>query len=127
MKAKNSNSGYMNVVHRAWRDSRDDGFFSYEMAIDPTKRMNLCVTYFSGDGILYLDGKAYVRHFKLLVNNTEIGEQKLEGKISEELFHVMYEIPSELTRGKEKVEVKFVSTEGKIAGGVYGLRTLKGI
>jgi uncharacterized protein len=31
IKTKNSNSGYLNVVHRAWRDSPDDGFFSYEM------------------------------------------------------------------------------------------------
>ncbi|MEH6992881.1 beta-L-arabinofuranosidase domain-containing protein [Neobacillus drentensis] len=127
IKTENSNSGYLNVVHRAWRDSRDDGFFSYEMAVDPTKRTYLCVTYFSGDGILYLDGKTYVRYFQILVNDKEIGEQKLEGKVSEELFNEFYEIPTEITRGKEKVEVKFVSTKGKIAGGVYGLRTLNGI
>ncbi|WP_078548411.1 glycoside hydrolase family 127 protein [Litchfieldia alkalitelluris] len=127
IKTKNSNSGYLNVVHRAWRDSRDDGFFSYEMAVDPVKPTYLCVTYFSGDGILHLDGKVYVRDFQILVNDTLIVEQKLEGRSSEELFNVIYEIPAELTNGEEKVEVKFVSTEGKIAGGVYGLRTLNGI
>jgi hypothetical protein len=127
MRAENSNSGYLNVVHQAWRDSRDDGFFSYEMAVDPTKRMYLCVTYFSGDGILYLDGKAYERYFQIVVNDQEIGKKKLEGKVSEELFNEIYEIPADITRGKEKVEVKFVSTKGKIAGGVYGLRTLNGI
>ncbi|ANA81082.1 hypothetical protein C7121_00860 [Paenibacillus glucanolyticus] len=32
--------------------------------------------------------------------------------------NVSYEIPSNLTDGKRNVEVKFVSTEGKLAGGV---------
>lgn len=126
MKVKNSNSAYLNLVHRAWRDSRDDGYFSYELAVDPTKPMYLCVTYFSGDGVLYLDGKDYDRSFQLLVNDTVIGEQKLERESAEELFNVIYDIPAELTKGKEKVEVKFVSTKGKVAGGVYGLRTLNG-
>jgi uncharacterized protein len=40
---------------------------------------------------------------------------------------VIYEIPVELIKGKEKVEVKFVSTKGKIACRIYGLRTIVGI
>ena len=57
-------------------------------------------------------------------NGTEIAKQTLKGDLPEQLFDVVYTIPYNLTKGKEKIEVKFVSTEGKIAGGVYGVKIL---
>lgn len=124
LKTENSYSGYLNVVHAGWRDSRNDGFFSYEMKVDPKKDMYLHVTYFSGDQILHLDGIAYERDFQIAINDTVIANQALKGDMADKLFSVVYSIPSNLTENREKIEVKFVSTEGKIAGGVYGVRTL---
>ncbi|MDQ0859066.1 glycoside hydrolase family 127 protein [Bacillus sp. V2I10] len=124
IKTQNSQSGYLNLVHKGWRDSRGDGFFSYEMAVEPEKEMYLHVTYFGGDRVLHLDGKAYIREFNILVDGTEIAKQTHNEDISDNLFDVVYTIPFRLTAGKEKIEVKFVSDKGKIAGGVYGVRVI---
>lgn len=124
IKVQNSHSGYLNLVHRGWRDSRDDGFFSYEMDVDPEKVLYLHTTYFGGDRLLHVDGKSYVRDFRIFINGTEIAKQTLKGDLPDQLFDVVYTIPYNLTKGKEKIEVKFVSTEGKIAGGVYGVKIL---
>ncbi|PMC35653.1 glycosyl hydrolase [Bacillus sp. UMB0899] len=124
---ENSFSGYTNLVHKGWRDCRDNGFFSYEMAVEPEKEMYLHVTYFGGDRNIHLDGKHYERDFQLLVNGTEIGKQKLKGNMPDHLFDVTYEIPFSLTEGKDKIEVRFTSSEGKIAGGVYGVRIINDV
>lgn len=127
IQSKNSNTGYLNVVQRSWRDSRGEGFFRYEMTVDPDKKMYLQVTYFGRDNTLYVDGRKYERDFEILIDGRVIANQKLEGNHSDGLFDVYYEIPTELTKGKQKIEVKFLSQEGKIAGGVYGVRIVRSI
>lgn len=122
LQTKNSYAGYLNVVQRGWRDSRGDGFFSYDMKVEPDRQMYLCVTYYGSDHTLYFDGKSYVRDFEILVDGTVIATQKLAVNKPGSLFEVCYEIPEALTKDKEKVEVKFKSEEGKAAGGVYGVR-----
>ncbi|MCT2535981.1 glycoside hydrolase family 127 protein [Aquibacillus koreensis] len=124
MQSENSNSGYLHVVRKGWRDSRGDGFFSYTMAVDPNKPMYLLVTYYGSDDTWYVDGKTYERTFDLLIDGTILAQQRLKLNKPGELFDVCYEIPTNLTAGKEKVEVKFASTEGKAAGAVYGLRII---
>ncbi|WP_374717224.1 DUF6805 domain-containing protein [Geobacillus thermodenitrificans] len=69
----------------------------------------------------------YERDFEILIDGRVIANQKLEGNHSDGLFDVYYEIPTELTKGKQKIEVKFLSQEGKIAGGVYGVRIVRSI
>lgn len=125
VKTKNSNAGYFNVVQKPWRDSRGEGYFSYEMAVEPYKKMFLEVTYYGRDNTLYVDGKKYEREFNISIDGTVIAAQRLEGNISETLFDVCYEIPTALTEGKQTIEVKFTSDEGKAAGGVYGVRVIK--
>jgi DUF1680 family protein len=127
IKGQNSHTGYLNLVHKGWRDSRDDGFFSYEMVVEPDKEMYLHATYFGGDQVLHLDGKTYVREFNIFINGIEITKQILKGDLSDSLFDVVYTIPFNLTKDKETIEVMFVSVEGKIAGGLYGLKILNNI
>jgi uncharacterized protein len=124
IKMEQSNSDYFNIVRTGWRDARNGGFFSYEMKVEPEKEMYLVVTYFGGDRELWLDGKALHRDFDILVDETNIAHQVLEGKNPDTLMDIVYPIPYELTKGKEKIEVKFVSDENKIAGGVYGVKIL---
>lgn len=127
MKTRNSNSGYLNIVQSGWRDSRGDGFFSYEMKVQSNQQMFLLVTYFGGDSILHVDGKTYVREFDILIDGVVIAKQKLEANKREGLFEICYKIPQDLTRNKENIEVKFKSEEGKVAGGVYGIRVTNAI
>lgn len=124
IQSKNSHSDYLNVVHKGWRDSRGDGFFSYEMGVEAEKPMYLLVTYFGSDAMLHVDGKSYERDFSILIDGKEIARQQLNANKPGALFDVCYEIPTELTKDKQKVEVKFASEEGKAAGGVYGVQII---
>ncbi|MDP4086617.1 MAG: glycoside hydrolase family 127 protein [Bacillota bacterium] len=124
---KNSNTGYFNVVQKQWRDSRGEGFFCYEMAVDPEKQMYLQVSYYGRDKTFYVDGKVYVRDFSIFVDGTVIARQKLDGGLSDGLIDICYEIPFSLTEGKQKVQVKFQSEEGQAAGGVYGVRVVNSV
>ncbi|WP_100407907.1 glycoside hydrolase family 127 protein [Bacillus solitudinis] len=126
IKKENSTSGYLNIVQKSWRESCDEGYFSYEMAVEAHKKMFLQVTYFGGDHTFFAHGKKYEREFNILVDGTVIAKQKLEAeKQSDTIFTIDYEIPELLTKGKQKVEVKFASTEGKAAGRVFGVRIIK--
>ncbi|PLS01030.1 glycoside hydrolase family 127 protein [Neobacillus cucumis] len=122
IQSHNSNTGYLNVVERSWRDSRGEGFFAYTMKVEPDKQMYLQTTYFGRDKTLFADGKKFERDFSILINGQLVAIQKLEGNHSDGLIDMNYEIPLMLTKGKEKVEVKFQSNEGKAAGGIYGVR-----
>src|SRR5699024_4821865 len=122
MKTKNSNSCYLNTVQKGWRDSRGDGFFSYDLQVEAGKQMYLCVTYFGNDATLHTDGTSYERDFKILVDDTCIARQSLNADHPGRLFEVCYDIPNEVTEDKSSVEVTFKSEQGKAAGGVYGVR-----
>lgn len=125
--SKNSQTGYFNVVEKSWRDSRGEGFFSYEMLVEPDKKMYLQVTYFGGDKTLFADGKKYERDFEILIDGQLVATQKLEGNHSDGLFNIYYEIPLTVTEGKQQVEVKFQSDEGKASGGVYEVRVINSL
>ncbi|GAE33968.1 glycoside hydrolase family 127 protein [Halalkalibacter akibai] len=128
LKKENSTSDYLNIVQKGWRDSRDEGYFSYGMAVEPDRQMYLQVFYFGGDRALFMDGKTYEREFTILIDGTEIASQKLDANGQHDsLFDVIYEVPAALTEGKKQVEVKFASSPGKIAGGVYGLKMLNAL
>lgn len=122
IKKKSSRSGYLNTFNRGWRDSINEGYFSYKMTVSPVEQMYLLVTYSGNDAKLHENGKAYPRDFTIQVNNSVIAHQTLEGNKPGKLFNVCYEIPLSITNGKDKVEVAFSSEEEKVAGGVYGVR-----
>lgn len=124
LSSHNSNSGYLNIVHKGWRDCRGEGFFSYDMAVQSNEQMYLVITYFGSDSTLFVDGQTYTREFDIVVDGTIIANQKLEANHPGSLFDVCYDLPLTLTSGKEKVEVKFTSEAGKVAGGVYGIQML---
>lgn len=128
IQSRNSFSGYLNVVHRGWRDARgEEGFFSYQMKIDPERSNFLAVKYFGNDNNIFIDGIEYERNFDILVDDIVIANQKLKNnQPSEGLFDVFYEIPKSLTQGKQKVTVKFKSYEETIAGGVYEVKVIVG-
>ncbi|PEQ95822.1 glycosyl hydrolase [Bacillus sp. AFS006103] len=122
VQSSNSTTGYFNEVEKSWRDSRGEGFFSYQMQVESEKQMYLQVTYFGRDKTLFTDGKVFEREFGILIDGQLIATQELEGNYADGLVDMHYEIPLSLTKKKQKIEVKFQSYEGKAAGGVYGVR-----
>ena len=113
MKGVSTNTGGPNT----WRDASNGGWFSYTVAVNPDKQMELVLTYSSTDG-----GN---REFEILVDNKKIAEQKLRAETFSAWIDKVYPIPFELTKGKKTVSVKVQALPGKIAGGVFGLRTQK--
>ncbi|MET0534795.1 MAG: glycoside hydrolase family 127 protein [Steroidobacter sp.] len=101
------------VVYRGrqGRDARTGGFFSFRMKTRPGPLI-LQATYWADER---------VRKFHILVEGTRIATQALRPD-KPVFFDVDYEIPEELTRGKESVEVRFEPEPGNTAGPVFGVR-----
>lgn len=124
MKTSKSTSGYFNVVHRGYRDARDGGFFSYEIAVKSSEQMYLAVTYFGGDIPMHIDGKRMERDFDIFVNDQLLAHQLLDNHKPGKLFTNVHLIPMEWYDKQSYVTVRFQAQEGTIAGGVYEVRMI---
>lgn len=102
---------------KRWRHAVN-GWFSYDLKVLPDQQVELLCTYWGSD-----TGN---RQFDILVDGVKIAEQTLNNDRPGEFFDVIYRIPKELTRGKQKVTVRWQARPGHIAGGVFGVRVLKG-
>ncbi|WP_369403620.1 DUF6805 domain-containing protein [Gracilibacillus boraciitolerans] len=124
MKVKNSYSGYSNAVHSGWRDARNEGYFSYEMKVDPYKDMYLFVTYNKSDYTIEMDGIKMKREFTISIDGQHIATEHFNHKDTAELYSKSYRIPRDIVKDKQNVVVKFQANKDKVAGGVYRLRIL---
>jgi len=102
---------------RKWRHATDGGWFSFEMTVLPDEPVDLLCTYWGSDR-----GR---RTFDVLVDGETIATQSLNDNRPGEFFDVIYLIPVELTKGKQKVTVKLQAHPGEFAGGLFGCRTTK--
>lgn len=102
---------------RRWRHATDGGWFSYELKVLPDRQMTLLCTYWGSD--------SGPRTFDVLVEGRKIATQTLDRNRPGEFFRKEYEIHRELTRGRERITVKFDGHEGNFAGGVFGCAVLK--
>lgn len=124
IQSQQSQSGYSVYAQSGYRVADSGGYFSYRMAVLPDRPMLLHVTYYGRDGAANVNGVHTERDFEIVIDGTVIASQKLEGDKGEQLFVVSYELAPELTAGKHSVDVKFTSTEGKLVGGVFGIRMI---
>lgn len=116
MRGEGSFTGEFNG--RPWRDARGGGWFSYELKLSGMQPDLLVCTYWGSDG----GG----REFDLLIDGTKIATERLENSRPGVFYDRAYLIPAELTKGKERVTVRFQAHPGRIAGGVFGCRILRG-
>jgi hypothetical protein len=103
--------------YRKLRHARDGGWFSFVARVDPEKPVELVCTFWGGE-----TGN---RTFDILVDGTLIATQTLNRDKPDNFFDVVYKIPADLTRGKQKVEIRFEARPGETAGGLFGARILK--
>jgi len=75
--------------------------------------------------VSYWGGEEGTRRFDILVDGQKIGSQVLLRNDPGKFFDVEYPIPDELTRGKDKVTVRFQGEPNATAGGIFGLRILE--
>ncbi|WP_370621768.1 DUF6805 domain-containing protein [Bacillus sp. JCM 19034] len=122
----NSNSGYLNVIQRGWRDCYNGGYFSYQLKVLENEPMALRVMYFEGGTGVHVDGSWYKRQFSIEVDGEVIVEPEFtKGIEDEETYIEEYPIPLALTEGKQSVEVKFVTKEDHASGRIYEVRMVK--
>lgn len=99
---------------------RSKKWFSFDLPVDPTRLMSLIMTYHSEE--------RQTRTFEILVDGVKVGEQTIErhrpGNSSRGFFDAEYAIPAELTRGKNKVTVRFQSTGGNEIAAVFAVRAI---
>lgn len=94
-----------------------DGWLSFDLKVLSDRPVSLVASYWGGE--------TGPRKFDILVDGTKIGSQSLQNNKPGEFFDVTYAIPEELTRSKNKITIRFEAQPGNIAGGFYGLRTIR--
>lgn len=114
----NSNTG--NHLDEFWRDARNNGYFSYNMATNKETGLSLIVRYWGAEW-----GN---RKFDIYIDDEKLVTEDNTGKWNQsKFFNVEYKIPDSMIRGKEKVKVKFQALEGNTAGAVYYIRIVRQI
>lgn len=102
---------------RKWRHARDGGWLSFELKVSPDQAVSLVASYWGSE--------TGPRTFDIFVDGNKIATQSLQNDKPGEFFDVIYAIPEELTRGKNKITVRFQPHSGNTAGGFYGLRVIR--
>lgn len=114
---KSSEQSYVDQAYgRSGREVRKDGFFSFDMKVDGDKPTALLFSYIGDDKN---------RSFDILVDGVKVTSVELKGKETGKFFDEEYAIPAELLKGKTSINVKVLSTNGKTAGRVFGVRTIR--
>ena len=120
MQSNGSNTG--ETDGHKWRDARNGGWFSFELACDPNAPVALSSLYYGIDG-----GK---RAFDVFVDGVKIASDSLTSEHPAQLIdglfieHV-YPIPAALTAGKQRVTVWFGAAPGQSARGSFGVRMVR--
>lgn len=113
-----------------WRDAwgTPDAYFSYMLGVDGEAKNYLCVAYWGSDVPFGNGGKTYQRDFSIFVEDVKIATQVINNNKPNSPYYCYYEIPENLTNGKEAVIVKFMANgELCCAGGVIEARTVSEI
>ncbi len=115
MKSERSASGNFNG--EPWRDASNGGYFSYIMNTGDRDDLTLRVRYWGNEN--------GIGNMSILVDDTPLASVDNVGKWNKNGFvEEEYQIPSELIKGKNTVNVKFQTEKNKASGGIYHIRLL---
>jgi hypothetical protein len=107
----------VNESNRDGRVSRD--WFSFDLPVDASEPMVLVVTYHSGR-------RPREPKFDILIDGEPIvKDETTKRQRPPQFYDVQYPLPAALLEGKEKVTVRFETTEGSSIGPVFGLRMIR--
>ncbi len=104
--------------NRTYRVTLANGWFSFEMRVDPNRANALNLEYWGG-------GYRREKSFDILVEGVRIASEDITEPRGDRFFHAEYDIPQELTRGKNRITVRIDAQARRIAGPVYGARTVR--
>lgn len=119
--AEKSEKAPQAVLSNVWEATRlgrmtdTDGWFSYQVKVNPDATQNYLVVTYWGTGQENHD-------FDILIDGQKIATECLMNKHPLTFYEEIYKIPADMTDGKEKVTVRFQSHPGKKAGAVFALK-----
>ncbi len=96
----------LNLRH-AWSEN---GWFSYEMKVDNTKKNYLLAKYF---------GPNQGRTFNIYIDDVLLKEETIEDKNHGTFYDEYYELPAQMIEGKDKITVKFTVRGDSWVGGIF--------
>jgi len=105
------------VMGRAGR--RGSSWFSFDLPVEPDRRLALVVTYYSGER------RRAPASFDILVEGHRVSHQVVENSDPERFFDVEYVIDSTLIEGKKKVTIRFEAAEENSIASVFGIRMIR--
>ena len=117
MKILNSYTG--NWQNEFWRDARNNGYVSYQLATNGASDLTLLVRYWGNE--------SGSRTFDIMVDDEKLITENVVGKWNvDEFVNVEYAIPNSMVAGKELVTVKFQAVSaGNVVGGLFYVRMLE--
>jgi DUF1680 family protein len=112
----NSNTG--NNQDEFWRDARNEGYFSYEMATNKESDLILMVQYWGADR-----GN---RKFDIYIDDEKLFSENNTGRWNQNKFQIVeYPIPESMLKGKNLIRVKFQALPSNTVGSVYYIRLIR--
>ena len=108
----NSSGGYHEGYNfrQAYGRADGEGWFSYDLAVNPEVANYLCLKYYSGDA---------GRKFNIYIDDQLFVEETIQDRIGADFYDVQYEIPAEWIKGKNKITVKFANRGPGYAGRIF--------
>lgn len=109
IQGENTGAGTFNglMLRHAWGEN---GWFSYDMKVDPSITNYLLIKYFSPN---------HGRTFNIYVDGELLIEETIENLVPEEFYDKYYELPENMIKGKEKINVKFAVRGDSWIGGLF--------
>ena len=109
----NSNTG--NFYDESWRDTRNEGYFSYAMRTNSEKDLCLIVRYWGAER-----GN---RKFDIYIDNDKLISQDNTGSWNKNNFvETEYPVPDSLIEGKYQIRIKFQAQPGTSTSRVFYVR-----
>lgn len=102
---------------RAFRTTLNDGWFEFDMKVDPAAKQELVMTFWGNDLIK--------PDFEIKVDGQLIATDDHAGKPKNQLFDVVYDIPANLTTGKSKIRIRISSRPTHRGPSVSGARLVR--
>ncbi len=101
---------------KKWRDAQDGGWFSFQMKVLPKTVQMLRFTFWGGD---------QGRTFDILVNGKKLVTYHMDGSRAGQFYTVDFPLEVEQIENKDTVLIRFQSSHGGTAGGLYGALVMK--
>ena len=95
-----------------WVDS-NGGYMKFYLKVDPLRPTDLILKLWGSD-----HGN---RKFDIYVGSTRFAYEEIENFLPGQYYHVRYQIPFELSQGKDKILIRLQSIDGSTVGGIFGI------